>query len=128
MKLQLLAASSEIEAVSYTDILPDEKLDEIKKKMLWNSNYMFEKTNQVLANEWLEKAVMLMVDSPAIYIYGLGASHLVAMDLKQKLTRVGKQVMCTQDQHELVAALAIAPTGTVYIGISNSGRKKRGTS
>lgn len=126
MKLQILAASSEIEAVSYTDILPDEKLDEIKKKMLWNSNYMFEKTNQVLANEWLEKAVMLMVDSPAIYIYGLGASHLVAMDLKQKLTRVGKQVMCTQDQHELVAALAIAPPDAVYFGISNSGEKREG--
>ncbi|MGP6140455.1 MULTISPECIES: MurR/RpiR family transcriptional regulator [unclassified Jeotgalibaca] len=126
LKLQLSAVSNEIEAASYTDISPDENLDEIKKKMLWNTNYMLERTNNTLVNDALEQAVLLMVKSPVIYAYGLGASFLVAMDLKQKLTRIGKQVICTQDQHELVAALAIAPKDAVYFGISNSGEKREG--
>lgn len=126
LKLQLSAVSNEIEAASYTDISPDENLDEIKKKMLWNTNYMLERTNSTLENVALEQAVSLMVKSPVIYVYGLGASFLVAMDLKQKLTRIGKQVLSTQDQHELVAALAIAPKDAVYFGISNSGEKREG--
>lgn len=124
LKLLLSAVSNEIEGASYTDISPDEDLDAIKKKLLWNTNYMLEQTNAILANDLLDEAVVKMVNSPIIYVYGLGASHLVAMDLKQKLTRIGKQVICTQDQHELVAALAIAPADAVYFGISNSGEKR----
>ncbi len=126
LKLLLSAVSNEIEADVYTDITPDEDLNAIKKKLLWNTNYMLEQTNAVLENDLLDAAVMKMVDSPIIYVYGLGASHLVAMDLKQKLTRIGKHVICTQDQHELVAAMAIAPPDAVYFGISNSGEKREG--
>lgn len=126
LKLQLSAVSSEIEAASYTDITPSEDLDAIKKKMLWNTNYMLERTNSTLENDLLEQAVLLMVKSPVIYVYGLGASFLVAMDLKQKLARIGKQVVSTQDQHELVSAIAIAPEDAVYFGISNSGEKREG--
>lgn len=126
LKLLLSAVSNEIEAATYTDITADEDLDAIKKKLLWNTNYMLEQTNAILTNDLLDEAVTRMVNSPIIYVYGLGASHLVAMDLKQKLTRIGKQVICTQDQHELVAALAIAPPDAVYFGISNSGEKREG--
>lgn len=126
LKLQVSALSGEIEAANYTDISPAENLDEIKKKMLWNTRYMLEKTNTILQNDLLEQAVNWMVASPIIYVYGLGASYLVAMDLKQKLTRIGKHVICTQDQHELAASLAVAPPQAVYLGISNSGEKREG--
>lgn len=65
--------------------------------------------------------------SPVVFLYGLGASNIVAQDFRRKFTRIGKQVTVTQDQHELVAAMAIAPKDSLYIGISNSGEKAEGT-
>lgn len=126
LKLMLSAVSNDLEERIYTDILPDESLDQIKKKLLWHTSFTFEKTNESLVNERLEAAVNLIVNSPTIYVYGLGASYLVAMDLKQKLTRIGKAVICSQDQHELAAIMAVAQKDSVYFGISNSGEKKEG--
>lgn len=56
----------------------------------------------------------------------IGGAVIVAVDIKQKFTRLGKQVFCSQDQHELAASMAIAAQGSVYIGISNSGEKQEG--
>ncbi|MDE1548606.1 MurR/RpiR family transcriptional regulator [Jeotgalibaca caeni] len=126
LKLQLSAESNLIQEDLYTDILPDEGLDQIKKKLLVHTNFTLEKTNSALDNERMEQAATWLVDCPTLYVYGLGASYLVALDIKQKLSRIGKQVLCTQDQHELAASMAIAQPGSVYIGISNSGEKKEG--
>lgn len=124
LKLQLSAASNVIQEDLYTDIAPDEGLDQIKKKLLFRTQQAFQKTNETLDDKQIEQAVDLLAESPAIFLYGIGASYLVALDLRQKFSRIGKHVICTQDQHELVASMAIAKEGSVYIGISNSGEKR----
>lgn len=124
LKLQLSAVSNAIQEDVYTDILPEEDLASIKKKVLFRATATLEQTDYSLDNDSLEKAVNLIVKSPTVYVYGIGASYLAALDIKQKFTRVGKHVICSQDQHELAASMAIAPKGCVYIGVSNSGDKK----
>ena len=126
LKLQLSAQTNMLQEDLHTDILPSEELEQIKKKLLMNTNYMLEKTNTSLEDGLIESVADLLAECPAIYVYGLGASYIVAMDIKQKFTRLGKQVTCSQDQHELAASMAIAPQGSVYIGVSNSGEKKEG--
>lgn len=126
LKISLSAESKQWSEDHYTDILPDESLDKIKKKLAVNTGVVLDETNDTMENKIIEQAVNQLVKSPIIFVYGLGASYIVAMDFKQKFTRIGKQVVVTQDQHELAAAIAIAPAGSVYLGISNSGEKKEG--
>lgn len=126
LKLQLSAQSSHFQEAIHTDILPNEGIKQIKKKLYGNTTHVLEQTNTSLDNELIERAADWLADSPTIFVYGLGASDIVAMDIKQKFTRIGKQVFCSQDQHVLAASMAVAEDDSVYIGISNSGEKKEG--
>lgn len=126
LKIQLSAQTPFLQEDVHTDISPNESLEQIKKKLLVNTNYVLENTSATLDDKIVEGVADQLVDCPSIYVYGLGASYIVAVDIKQKFTRLGKQVFCSQDQHELAASMAIAAQGSVYIGISNSGEKQEG--
>lgn len=126
LKISLSAQASQWTDVQYTDILPDESLAKIKEKFANNTAIVFADTNSALIDQDVERVTDILLESPVIYLYGLGASYIVAQDFRQKFTRIGKQVVVSQDQHELAAAMAIAPKGSTYIGISNSGEKLEG--
>lgn len=51
----------------------------------------------IVKKESIEKAVRLIMDSRKILISGLGASRLVALDLHQKLARIGILSHCDTD-------------------------------
>lgn len=124
LKLQLSADSQGIKDNLYTDILADEKLEQVKKKMLINTNHLFKETNNVLDTNLIEEVTELLYESPVIYLYGLGASHIVASDIQQKFSRMGKNVVCSLDQHLLVTSMAVASKNALFFGVSNSGEKK----
>lgn len=54
----------------------------------------------------------------------MGASHLVAMDLQQKFSRLGKTVICSQDQHLLATSMSVAKKKSLFFAVSNSGEKQ----
>lgn len=124
LKLQLSADSQGIKDNLYTDILADENLEQVKKKMLINTNHLFKETNNVLETKQIERVSELLHESSIIYLYGLGASHIVASDIQQKFSRMGKIVVCSLDQHLLVTSMAVAGENAVFFGVSNSGEKK----
>lgn len=124
LRLQLSADSQNIQENVYTDIQPGEDLEQIKKKLLINTGHVFSETNQVLDAESVKKAVNILHHSSVIYAYGLGASYIVAQDFQQKFSRIGKVVICSQDQHFLATSLVVADKDAVFIGFSNSGEKK----
>lgn len=127
LKLALSAQTSQRGDLNYTDIDVDESIDTIKEKLATNASVVFSDTNVTLVNSDVDRVTDWIMASPMVFLYGLGASYIVAQDFRQKFTRIGKHVMVTQDQHELVAAMSIAPKGSLYIGISNSGEKSEGT-
>lgn len=120
----LQAVSSEL----YTDIQPDESIEQISRKLLVNTQHYLNETADLIDQnaESIDQIADILIEAPAIYVYGIGASHLIANDLKQKFTRVGKHVIVTLDQHELTASLSIADPTSVYIGVSNSGSNAEG--
>lgn len=124
LKLQLSADSQGIKDNLYTDILSEENLEQVKKKMLINTNHLFKETNNVLDTKQIERVSELLHESSVIYLYGLGASHIVASDIQQKFSRMGKMVVCSLDQHLLVTSMAVAGKNAVFFGVSNSGEKK----
>lgn len=125
-KLLLSAQSTTVDPATLTDFSPNEQISDIKTKMLGNTHYYFEKTNESLKDDLLNAVADWIVEAPIVFVHGIGASYLVASDIKQKFSRVGKHVVALQDAHELVASMSIASEKAVFIAISNSGHTSEG--
>ncbi|MGG5343545.1 MurR/RpiR family transcriptional regulator [Enterococcus sp. AZ192] len=119
--------SAEIETPvyeGYSDITANESVDEIKTKLLGNAYQSMQETVALLNEERVETIVDLLVAAPIIYVFGIGASYLVAENIAQKWNRIGKTVVCVQDSHVLVTILVSAPKDAVFFCVSHSGETK----
>ncbi|MGX4687091.1 MurR/RpiR family transcriptional regulator [Vagococcus sp. JNUCC 83] len=105
----------------YSDILPNEKISDVKAKLLGNAYQSMQETVQLVSDDTLKQAVSLISNAPFVYVYGIGSSYLVAENIAQKWNRIGKVCICIADIHLLIASLTSAVPGSIFIGISNSG-------
>ncbi|RSU05964.1 hypothetical protein CBF30_11680 [Vagococcus entomophilus] len=121
LKLRLSAQLPQLEEEIYTEIVKDEKISQIKKKLNVKVAYAFEETNELLENQMIEKAVAAIDQAELIYCAGVGASSLVAEDIYQKLTRIGKMVYHTMDFHLMATSFVAKVPKKVLILVSNSG-------
>lgn len=121
LKLELSAERDTPETKEYSDILPNEKISDVKSKLLGNAYQSMKETIQLADEETLVTVSREMAKAPFIYVYGIGSSYLVAENLAQKWNRIGKVCICMADVHLLISSLTSAPEGTLFIGISNSG-------
>lgn len=80
-----------------------------------------EETGAQLSTEKLGAVVDAVVAARRIDIYGVGASAFVALDLQQKLHRIGRIVYAWPDPHSAVTSAALLQRGDVAIGISHTG-------
>lgn len=112
------------ERESYSDIHPNEEISEIMSKLHWNASLAMKDTVSVLEEEKVLAASNLLKEASVIYVYGIGASNLVADNIMQKWSRIGKTCILINDPHILLAALVGSKKDTVFIGISNSGETK----
>ncbi len=69
----------------------------------------------------LAKAVALIAGGRRIDIVGVGASAVIALDLHQKLHRIGLIAYAWHDVHSALTAAALSGPRDVAIGISHSG-------
>lgn len=69
----------------------------------------------------LEAVIDVLVDARRIDIYGVGASAIVAADLAQKLTRIGRHAQAFTDAHIGLTSAALLGPGDVAFAISHSG-------
>lgn len=119
--------SAEIESPvyeGYSDITANESVDEIKTKLLGNAYQSMQETVSLLNEARIEKIVDVLVIAPVIYVFGIGASYLVAENISQKWNRIGKTIICVQDAHVLITMLVSAPKDAVFFAISHSGETK----
>ena len=65
-----------------------------------------------------------MVNAKRIYLFGIGASGIVAMDLQQKLLRINKNSLYQMDPHTQISSSVHITNEDVAIGISYSGETK----
>lgn len=124
MKVRLSAELETPAHEGYSDITENESIQEIKTKLLGNAYQSMQETVALLNSQRIEQIVDVLVEASVIYVYGIGASYLVAENIAQKWSRVGKTVVCVPDTHVLVSILVSAPKKAVFIAISNSGETK----
>ncbi len=70
----------------------------------------------------LEKVVAALAGAERSVLFGVGASALGALDLTQKVQRIGRVAFSYTDPHEAVAAASLLKPGDIAIGFSHSGQ------
>ncbi|MHB1594873.1 MAG: MurR/RpiR family transcriptional regulator [Streptosporangiaceae bacterium] len=103
------------------DIGPDDSLGDVVQKIGHADARAVEETIAQLDLQMLDDVANALIAARRIDVYGIGASGLVALDLQQKLHRLGKIIYAwTEAQMALTSAAMLGPEDVV-IGISYSG-------
>lgn len=104
-----------------SDIGPGDDLEEVVEKVAWADARAVEETAQQLDVAALHRVIDAVVGASRVDIYGVGASAVVALDLQQKLHRIGRVAFAWADPHVAMTSAALLGPGDVAIGLSHSG-------
>ena len=97
------------------------ELSEIIAKVTYRNIASLEDTMRIIEQKDLVDAIDLITKCQTIYLFGLGASQVVAQDTYLKFLRIGKPCACSSDIHsQLLFARNAKPTDVALI-ISYSG-------
>ncbi|MER2173688.1 MAG: MurR/RpiR family transcriptional regulator [Carnobacterium sp.] len=124
LKVDLSAEIVSIDESGYAEIEADETISDIKSKLLANAFKSMEETSALMNEFDIERVVELIEAASIVYVYGVGNSRIIAENMVQKWSRVGKIVVCPTDNHQLVSMLGAAPKNALFFGISNSGETR----
>jgi DNA-binding MurR/RpiR family transcriptional regulator len=103
------------------DISRDDDLDAIVEKVTGADQRAIADTARVLDRAALAEAVRRTAAARRIDIVGVGASAVVALDLQQKLHRIGLIAYAWHDTHAALTAAALLGPQDLAIGVSHSG-------
>lgn len=124
LKARLFAEIGHSAVVGYFDIEPNEGVSSVIDKTLSNTVQTLHDTVGQLKIEVIEEAVEMLNEADVLYIYGVGASFLIAEDIAQKWLRLGKKAFAISDRHVLAVAMATQSEKALFWGISYSGETK----
>ncbi|MGM0216975.1 MurR/RpiR family transcriptional regulator [Enterococcus sp. AZ126] len=124
LKLLLSANLGSVHTQMSTEVENGETTNAIKEKLQHRLIHILERTNEHLESEAIDQAVVDLQCAEIIFVYGLGASSLVAQDIYQKFTRLGLNVFFTMDHHLFASALGTNGLKGIFIGVSNSGKNQ----
>jgi len=125
LKVRLSAESVRgVTVSSNLDIEDKESVSSIIEKTLSNTIQVFEDTANQIENTAVERVVGMLHNAEMVYVYGVGASFLIAEDIAQKWRRLGKKVYAISDYHLLLSTMAIQNENAVFWGVSYSGKTK----
>ncbi|MBP2475265.1 DNA-binding MurR/RpiR family transcriptional regulator [Crossiella equi] len=104
-----------------SDIGPGDDLRQVVSKVSFADARAVEETADQLDVAELQKVVDALSVAGRVDVYGVGASAFVAMDLQQKLHRIGRISFAWSDTHIALTSAAVLNKGDVAVGISHTG-------
>lgn len=108
-------------AAASSDIDPDDDAATITKKIAFADARAVTETASHLNIATLTQVVGALAKASRIDIYGVGASGYVALDLQQKLQRIGRPAFAWPDPHMAITSASLREQGDVAIGLSHTG-------
>lgn len=125
LKIQLSAETglrqNPHEILSYADVELNEPFQAITSKLSHNTQITLNETANLLEESLMVAATDLLATRERIFVCGIGASSLIAQDIQQKWTRLGKIVVFENDYNLLLPQLVKYEKKSVLWVISNSG-------
>lgn len=119
-----LAGSESGTTLEYSDFQPEEPLNDTIDKLLGNAYLTMKDTVSLLDQDKIKNAVQELQEAEIIYVFGVGASQLVAKNIVHKWGRVGKLIFTFSDPHQMIASMGSTYKKAAFIGISNKGETK----
>ncbi|GEL77770.1 MurR/RpiR family transcriptional regulator [Tenuibacillus multivorans] len=121
LKLRIAGDLQRNEVVEFRDIEPNEPVSSTIAKVTSHSLQTIQETGDLLDTNELNEAVDVLLNSKRVYLFGVGASSIPAIDAEQKLLRINKSASAFTDLHMGATAVANADEDDVVFGISFSG-------
>jgi DNA-binding MurR/RpiR family transcriptional regulator len=103
------------------EIGPDDDLRQVVGKVAFADTRAVEETAEQLDMPSLDRVVQAIANAGRVDVYGVGASAFVALDLQQKLHRIGRVCFAWSDTHIMLTSAAVLRRGDVAVGISHTG-------
>ena len=124
LKLDLAKDNTEEMPLFSEKICQKDSLKTIVKKSMASDTSAVEQTYKLLRIETLNNAVDAMKSAKRIYLFGISSSGICCLDLAQKLSRVGYDVVFYNDFHMQLAATTYITKEDVALAVSYSGNTK----
>jgi DNA-binding MurR/RpiR family transcriptional regulator len=125
LRIALAADTARTEARAERDlggeIGPDDELAQVVTKVTFADARAVEETADQLDVPTLQQVVDVIAAAGRVDVYGVGASAFVALDLQQKLHRIGRVSFAWNDTHIMLTSAAVLGSGDVAVGISHTG-------
>jgi DNA-binding MurR/RpiR family transcriptional regulator len=123
LKLRIAGDLNKQTAISsYQEIMMEGSVESIMKAVSWNNVQSIQDTLSVLSSEEVKRAVDALSRARKIDVYGVGASAVIADDIKQKFSRINLWCEAYSDFHAQLTSAVNLTEQDVVIGISYSGQ------
>lgn len=124
LKVDLAKDRDERDDETSVIINEDDSLKDIIRKVKVSNISSIDETIGLMNVDTMKNIIEAMINAKRIYLFGIGASGLVALDLQQKLLRINKSTLYQIDPHTQIASAVHIEKEDVAIGISYSGETK----
>ncbi|MDQ0474616.1 MurR/RpiR family transcriptional regulator [Labrys wisconsinensis] len=106
-------------------IIPSDGLGEIALKVFHSASVRALKFAEILSGRpELGQLVAALGEATNVQVFGAGASAVVALDMHQRLLRLGIPINFAEDHHNQIAFASLMAPGDLAIAISYSGRTR----
>lgn len=123
-KLSLAQNVSKPEEQMYGDILEDDGLSTVIKKISGFNTQVIQNVMSLLSERDVQAAVKAVVSSNRLFFFGVGSSGITAMDAKYRFMRLGFNAVAESDSHVIAMNASLTGKGDTVFGISTSGSTK----
>jgi DNA-binding MurR/RpiR family transcriptional regulator len=96
----------------------------LAKKLVAINTDVLTRTPQLLDEQSLEQAVEALLKGTEVYLVGFGSSTPIALDLYQRLLRLGIRATVCSDPHILTVITTNLEPGAVLFGVTYSGQSR----
>lgn len=123
-KLSINSEKNEKREQKYDDVNLADSFEVTKRKLCNNAILTLEETSEVLKQEQIKTIVHLLEEKEVLFVFGIGASSIIAEDIYQKWGRIGKIIFFEKDLHILSAMLSSHQAKSAIWLVSNSGQTR----
>jgi DNA-binding MurR/RpiR family transcriptional regulator len=102
----------------------DRSMLSLAKKIVTTNAEVLVRTPQLLDEQSLERAIEALLNATEVYLVGFGSSTPIALDLYQRLLRLGIRATVCSDPHILTVITTNLELRAVLFGITYSGQSR----
>ncbi|MDU5722546.1 MurR/RpiR family transcriptional regulator [Clostridium butyricum] len=113
-----------VENIEYDYIDTEDNIREVIVKTANKNIQSINDTISLLDEHTIEEAIKAIKNAKNIYIFGIGESALIGLDLQYKLLRIHKNAMMSLESHVQLSMSANISNDDIAIGISYLGKTK----